>query len=442
MKKLFKVLISTSCIALSLLSFTACNSSAVTPKASVLGEPKAVTSITYSERNTDKVRTITESAEKFAAEMASAAYKDYEKSKNFVIAPVSVYMALSLAAQCSAGNTRAEILSSLGVTYEQLNSGFSDYYRSLFNESTRNGKISELTTFTNSIWLDNSFEAKQNCIDMLADNYYCYSYHADFRNENEAANAAVREFVKDKTRGLIDKDFDLSVDTLFALINTLYFKSIWNSTGDELSFTDKTYDFVNYDETQKSIKLLQGYYRRGKVYEDDIFKTFYTTSYGGNKIKFILPNDGYSVDDVFTSENIAKINSVTDYSAVDEVNKIIYHTRCLFPEFSVSYDSDIKEQLKKIGINDLFDKNLCNYTALTDDGAYCSRVIHSAKLEVNRSGMEGAAVTIIENAPTSAAPEPVVYENVYFDFIIDKAFGFIVTDRYDNTLFSGVIKNI
>lgn len=441
MRKLFAGVLAVSIIVISSLSVAACGD-LTKSKSSVLGKPKAVTQLSNEERKAGSVRIISETAEKFAAEFAPIAYKDCKRESNFVVAPVSVYMALSLAAQCSVGNTRAEILSALGVTYEQLNGGFADYYRSLFNESKYNGKTTGLTAFSNSIWLDSNLNAKQDCVETLADNYYCYSYSADFNNDNKAANKAVREFVKDNTKGLIDKNFELSRDTLFALINTLYFKSIWNCFGDDLDFTDNEYDFINYNETTTNTKLLRGYYCGGKIYEDKAYKTFFTSTYGGNKIKFILPNDGYSVDDVFTCENIAKINSVTDYNAIDDANKIKYYTRCLFPEFSAVYDSDIKALLTKIGINDLFDNALCDYTALTEDGAYCSNVIHSAKLEVNKSGIEGAAVTVVENAPTSVGPEPDTYEKIYFDFILDKSFGFILTDSYDNTLFSGVIKII
>lgn len=441
MRKLFAGVLAVSLIVISSLSVVACGD-LTKPKSSVLGKPKAVTQLPNEERKAGSVRIISESAEKFAAEFAPIAYKDCKRESNFVVAPVSVYMALSLAAQCSVGNTRSEILSALGVTYEQLNGGFADYYRSLFNESKYNGKTTGLTAFSNSIWLDSNLNAKQDCIETLADNYYCYSYSADFNNDNKAANKAVREFVKDNTKGLIDKNFELSRDTLFALINTLYFKSIWNCFGDELDFTDTEYDFINYNETTTNTKLLRGYYCRGKIYEDKAYKTFFTSTYGGNKIKFILPNDGYFVDDVFTCENIAKINSVTDYNAIDDVNKIKYYTRCLFPEFSAVYDSDIKALLTKIGINDLFDNALCDYTAFTEDGAYCSNVIHSAKLEVNKSGIDGVAVTVVENAPTSVCPEPDTYEKIYFDFILDKSFGFILTDSYDNTLFLDVIKII
>ena len=437
MKKFCKSILAISCVAVSLFSLSGCGKA----KATLLGSPKDITTISYSDRQSDRVKTVANSAEKFAADFASAAFSAYGEEANFAVAPVSVYMALSLAAQCAEGNTRAEILSALGITYDQLVSGFDDYFRSLFAEYKVDGKVIGTISLSNSIWLDNSLTAKQNCIDILADKFDCYSYKTGFYENNKAANLAVREFVKDKTRGLIDRDFELTKDTMFAIINTLYIKDIWNQFGNDLGFTSNTYKFINYDDSKINTKLLQGYYRNGRVYEGESYQTFFTSTENGNKIKFILPKDGFSVDDIFTVDNLYEINAINDYNSIDEANKIIYHTRCLFPEFSAGYDNCVNALLKGMGIEDLFNVDDCDYSTLTEDKAYCSKVIHVTNLTVDRKGMEGAAVTIMQN-DSSAAPPEREYEDVYLDFVIDRAFGFILSDRYDNTLFSGVVKKV
>ena len=443
MKKIFKSILAISCAAVSMFGLSACGDKGanpyIKPESTTLGAPKETTTISFDER--DNAKTLSASAEKFASDFASLAYNEYDKDTNFTVAPVSVYMALSLAAQCADGNTRSEILSALGVSYDQLLNGFSDYYRSLFADYKYEGKTIGTIDFSNSIWLDNSLKTKQACVDTLAEKFHCYSYKVGFYDDNPAANAAIREFVKDKTKGLINQDFKLGKETLFALINTLYLKDIWNSLGDELNYTDQTYDFVNYDASTTKTKLLQGSYNKGRIYECDEFSTFFTSTANGNKIKFILPNEGFGVDDIFTAENLAEINSITNYEAVDNTNKIVYNTRCLFPEFTAEYDDDIIALLRQMGINDLFSVKDCNYTALTETNAYCSSVVHVTKLKVDKIGVEGAAVTIIANDGESMPPY-FDYEHKYSDFVIDKSFGFILTDKYDNTLFSGVVKKV
>ncbi|MDE6060358.1 MAG: serpin family protein, partial [Clostridia bacterium] len=61
---------------------------------------------------------------------------------------------------------------------------------------------------------------------------------------------------------------------------------------------------------------------------------------------------------------------------------------------------------------------------------------HVTDLTVNKKGIEGAAVTVIKGAMSSRPAE------IKLDFVIDKAFGFIITDRDNVTLFSGVVNKI
>ena len=76
---------------------------------------------------------------------------------------------------------------------------------------------------------------------------------------------------------------------------------------------------------------------------------------------------------------------------------------------------------------------------ISDDVLYCDGVIHQTNLTVNKKGIEGAAVTII---PGAGAPGPSDYVDVYYDFIVDRSFGFTITNSNGFILFSGVVKNV
>jgi serpin B len=385
------------------------------------------------------------SAEAFAAKLAEVTYTNYEAEKNFAVAPVSVYMALALASQCAVGETKDEILTSLDLSDEVLTSSFSDFYSSLVSErKDDNDEIMSVLKLSNSVWVDKAIAPKQDCMDTLASSYHCSSYQTDFYNNNDAANQAIQNFVKEQTNGLIDKSFNLPIETLFALINTLYLKDVWN-TGNGLSETKDKYTFTDYDRQTQEVNLLQGSYIQGQVYEEEQFSTFYTATANGYKLKFILPKDGYSVDDVFTQETIAKVNAIKDYNALDEENKVRYKTRCLFPAFKAEYDEEIKDILKNdFNLKNLFSGEKCDLSAFADPPAgqniYCRSVQHVTDLTVDKKGIEGAAVTVFGMGTTGAADDP--YTNVYQDFIVNKSFGFVLTSSKNVTLFSGVVKAV
>ncbi|MDE5549064.1 MAG: hypothetical protein K2J13_02305, partial [Clostridia bacterium] len=263
MKTKFKIVTVIICAMMFVLSLTACNNSG---KSTLLGKPKTVEKVDYFALDKDDdYNAFKKSVESFAADFGAYSYSKYEKQDNFAVSPISIYMALALAAECAAGDTRQEILDALGVTYQQLKTHFSTLYRSLEVEHKSQDKTTGLLDLTNSIWVNDGTAVKQSCIDALSNDYYAYSYSADFAHNNDQANKAVRHFVKEQTRGLIDPEFKLSEETLFTLINTIYLKTIWNTEGTELPFAKTKYDFTAKDGSVKKVQRLQGYYLNGRA---------------------------------------------------------------------------------------------------------------------------------------------------------------------------------
>ncbi|MBQ8406981.1 MAG: hypothetical protein IJY38_03580 [Clostridia bacterium] len=414
-------------------AFVAC----ATPNSTLLATPAAAAELSRAERVDLSFQSYLSSVENFAATFSPTAYSDLEEKGNFVSSPVSVYLALSLLAECTGTDTREEFLTTLGVTYEQLAAHSGSLYR-LLNGTHKNGnKTVGLIKATNSVWIDDSITAKESALNALADNYYCYAYSANFKTENESANAAIRKFVKQQTNGLIDKNFNLSTETIFSLVNTLYLKDGWNQFGRDLEKTEEPYLFTQSDQSTVEQKLLQGYYENGRVQEGESYKTFFAATSHGYKLHFILPKDGYTADDVFTKEVLSELKNL-DYGAYDEESNTYYFTRCLFPAFDAEYDKEINSILYSLGIELAFQPKSADFSPFTNEQSFVETVKHVAKLKVDEEGIEGAAVTLAGVAGTAVAPAIEIYE----DFAVDKAFGFVLTNPYGTTLFSGVVNKI
>ena len=423
------------------LAFSSC---AVNPENYSLALAAKAMDVKYSDAQQEGYEEFIDKLDAFAAKLTYEVYADSNKQSNICISPVSVYMALALATECANGETRDEILSAVGVTYDEVKNftkvlyGFSNreyYYTNMMN----NKKILAFEELANSIWVDKNTTLKEDGINNLANNFNCDLFSVNFKTSE--GEKAINAYIKDKTHGVIDSDLDLSPETLITLINTFYLKEVWNEDGDELKFTDKAYDFKNADGSVKNTKLLQGYYFNGNIYEGEGYTSFYTTTEHGFDIKFIVPTDGHTLDEVFTSENIYNINNLGDYGYIDEENKLLHHTRVFFPEYKASFDGNLADILKNdFGINKLFDFEQCDFSNVTDDQLACDGVIHKCSIDVNDKGIEGAAVTVM---PMAGAAGPLEgYEEVYHDYIVDRAFGFVITDSYGAVLFSGVVNSV
>ena len=407
-------------------------------KSTLLSGASDADALNYNEYGSEEFATISEALDAFQAKFGQSAFEKLNEGENLVISPVSVFMALSLAADSAANESRDEILKALNIDYGSLSETFGYLYRSLLR-TYDSGKIA----VGNSVWLQDGTPVKESGLNSLSDKMFADVYSADFNGDNRSANLAVRNFVKEKTEGMIDVDFELSPETLFVLINTLYLSDSWNAAGRKLQTTAEEYSFKNADGGTSETKLLQGNYTTGRVYDGGDFYTYYSATEAGFRLKFLLPKDGRGIADVFTAENLTKVNAVTDYGGIDEDRKIQHMTRVLFPSFEAEFNKDILSVLHEdFGINGIFDPLNADFTTLLEapkGSNFIYKLQHVAKLKVDAEGIEGAAATVVAGKDTSSDP---VYTKQYHDFVIDSAFGFVLTDVYGNVLFSGVINAV
>lgn len=353
---------------------------------------------------------------------------------NTAVSPLSVFMALSLATECADSDTRQELLDVVGITYQELSENISYLCQScnriLDHDPERNPN--NVIKSVNSIWIKDGYQVKDECINILTSKYFSDVLGMNFSETD--VNKLITSYIKNETKGFLAPNLDINSETVFVLLNVVYLKEVWDYFGEDLSFTKEKYDFINYDKSTTSTKLLMGDYCMGKAVVTEKFRRARVYTNSSFSITFYVPNDGYTLDDIFTEETFA-------YKAKEiySDDKYEYHTRCLFPEYKASYDADIKSFLQDLGIKKIFTSG-CDFSKLTDEKVFCGKVKHVTKLEVSKSGIEGAAVTAIEMDATSAGPGQL--EVVYEDFVVDRNFIYVLSDSEGVPVFTGVVKSI
>ena len=364
----------------------------------------------------------------------------FNNDNNFVMSPLSIELCLGLIMRSAGGETRSEILTALDMDYETFNTNYKLYYDYLYRNSKNNmDYTTSQLLLANSIWIDDDVSLKEDGLDALRDDYYCYSYGVDFDKNNANANQAMKEFINYHTRGLINPDLKLDTSTMFVLMNILYLKDIWNDIGGDLPYASTDYKFTNSDGSKSNKQLLEGYYFEGKPFVTEDYSCFYTNTLGYYKLFFVKPNEGKNLKDVFNKDTMDYVLNNKNLIVYDKEKYEEYETKCLFPEFNVSGDFDLSAVFENdLGIKSMFDPQTCDMSGLTDSEVYCSEVRHLTKLEVNKKGIEGAAVTYAAYAG-AAGPGP--YTLVQDTFVVDKEFGFILT-YMDGVIFSGIVNNI
>ena len=380
-----------------------------------------------------------------SASLASREQDGRVGDSNFAVSPISIELCLGLAARTAAGTTRDEILDAFGLDFATFDSYYQTFFDSHYSLGTSNPQgenkdiVYGIELLNNSIWIDRRAHSNDDCLDALAENYRCESFEADFAGNNEKTNEEISEYIKEKTKGLININPRLSVDTLYAILNTIYMKDIWRD-GADLPYAGKEFRFQNPNGDYSSKELRSGYYTLGKAYQGETFSCFHTYTHAGYGLYFMLPNDGYRAKEVFTSKNIETMLSPDSYRIYNEDMTERYNTRCIFPEWTAESNMGLMEALSyDFGIRSMFGGS-ADFSPLSKDELFCSDVKHVAKLEVGEHGIEGAAVTYMTYETTSYIEYP--WRDVYEDFVVDHEFGFLITSPKGGIMFSGLVDNI
>ena len=427
----------------SVFLLTACHSSL--NKMTLLRSPEKLThAYSYEEVNEQGYLSFKDKLKEVSSQLSESVIKrEFKDNGNITLSPLSIELCLGLAVSASSGTTREELLNIFDMDFVTFNKYYKTYYNQMSLERYGDdNKLMSQQLLTNSIWIDSNIKLFDKGLDDLMNDYYCYSYQADFRNDNEKSNKAIEEFISDKTKGLIKPKLQFSPDTLFVLMNTLYLKDIWNNAGIELTYAEDEYKFTNRDGQVSSKKLLDpNKYLTGKALVTDNFSSFYTSTLNGFKITFIKPNNGKDLKDIFTASNINYAINKDNYIYKDDTRMEKYHTKCIFPEYKAECDVELKDIIREdYHVNTLFDSGSCDFSSLTQLEVFISSIKHIAKLEVNKKGIEGAAVTLMMGEATSIGdPDP--YQHIYEIFPVDQEFGFVITYQ-DAVIFSGTVTNI
>lgn len=363
-----------------------------------------------------------EALEDFSASSAALALAG---ENNRIYSPISLWFALAMLAETTAGETRQQVLTALGAEdMEQLRGWADSLWHTLY---TDDGTASLL--LGSSIWLGEGVEFHQDVLDTLAERYYAGSYRVPMGTDE--ADKALSAWVAEQTRGLIGgngKVLETTPDTLAVLASTLYYQAGWRNefqpeNTSEDTFTtaageELTVDFMH--RTDKNASFL-----RREGYEAAALSTYL------GQMVFVLPEEGVSPTQLLSDPDF--LSSLD----MDSDDAILGEVRWSVPKFDVSSDLDLKPTLEGLGITDALDPDAADFSTLTDmEPVWVDQVKQIARVKVDEQGVEAAAVTLIADAGAGAPPE----DPTICVMDLDRPFIFLIKAE-DTVLFVGVVEN-
>ena len=149
-------------------------------------------------------------------------------------------------------------------------------------------------------------------------------------------------------------------------------------------------------------------------------------------MKLILPNEGYSPADLLNDKQVNKLLVSNGNYAKSKTPMVTLS----IPKFDVSSTIDLHDGLNAMGITDIFDPEISDFTPLTDstDEIYLSKAEQNTRVLIDEEGCKAASVTVMMYDGWGASTEQ---EN----FILDRPFIFEIMSETGLPLFVGIVNN-
>ncbi len=343
--------------------------------------------------------------------------------ENVLCSPVNLYMALAMLAECADGESRAQVLELLGsADVETLRQQASDVWNVTYRAD---GAVQR--TLGSALFLDDDLDFRQDTLDVLARDYYASSFRGQMGSET--MNEAFRSWLNENTGNLLTNQInqlELTPEILLALATTVRFQAKWHHEFLAENTVDGTFHSPDGDLDARMMR-------------SDGFDTYYwgdrfsavAKGFEEGAMWFLLPDEGVSPEEVLEDQQAMAF--LLNRETLSETSTYL-RVHLTVPQFDVSCQLGLNDTLKGLGITDVFDPTLADFTPVSQSQQLAlSRVIHGARVKVDEQGCEGAAYTAMLYAGASRPPEEEVY------FTLDRPFLFCVTGAQNLPLFVGIV---
>lgn len=348
--------------------------------------------------------------------------------QNTAFSPVNLYVALGMLAELTNGNSRAQILELLGSPDIQ---SVRDQVCGLWNANYLNDGASA-RILANSVWLNEDVHFVPSTMNTLAKNYYASSYRG--RMGSESFQQMLRDWLDTQTGGLLTEQIRqlslLKEDAVLTLASTVYFRGKWQyefSTDQTRSRTfhadtgDLTCDFMHKNKTDET------------YYWGEHFSAVAQSMGEAGSMWFLLPDEGV------TLKELMEDRQAMDFLLSAQKWEWKYQKGMLVnlavPKFDITSQFDLCEELPALGITDIFDSQVSDFTPMTkdEDGIVLSAGEHAVRVAADEQGVTAAAYTVMEMTGSGMPMDETV------DFVLDRPFLFVITDTAGLPLFIGMV---
>ena len=350
-----------------------------------------------------------------------------KKTGNVMISPVSVFLALAMTLNGADGETRDAMLNVLaddGITVDMVNAAS----RAWISRLTKTGEKTALS-IANSIWFRDGFQPYQPFLQANADFYRASARQLDFADQ--ASADIINDWVDQETHGLIEKIIEkISPTTVMFLINTIYFKSDWQTPFEKAETRKKTFNSPSGPvDAEFMHRIAPMSYFSG----DGVVGVMLPYDNGQFAYFAMLPEDSVTPREWLAAQDKAALFEKISRLMAQKAN---FTVQLMLPKYEAEYEDSLVDDLSTLGMDIAFGgaADFSRLNAQRAKGLYISEVKHKTFIKVDEKGTEAAAATSV------AIDESLPASDIQLTF--DQPFIYGIMDWETGTpLFVGILEN-
>lgn len=342
---------------------------------------------------------------------------------NNILSPISIIYALGMLNNGATGETQQQINKVLGFA-DTGAEGINAFCRKMLSRAVCLDPDTKLN-IANNIYFNSSNGLTLNPV-FLQLAKEDYEAEPDIRDFHDGLTMdVINQWCSDHTEKMIEKVLDedsFNPSIVSYLLNAIYFKGNWVTKFEEENTVEEPFgepvDFGQYGDLRPIVPMM---HQTGSYlyWENDLCQAV-MLPYGNESfvINILLPREGkriYDVLETLTSSSWTEQYVWRGESAIVDLK---------LPRFEADTDLNLKGIMSRLGMPKAFTL-AAEFPNFCDTETYIDLMKQVAKIKVNESGAEAAAVTII-GMDKSAGPEP---ESRYVTFHATRPFLYVIRDQ-------------
>lgn len=349
------------------------------------------------------------------------------EGENRVCSPVNLCVSLAMLAELTDGESRRQILDLLAQpSLEDLRTQASAMWKANYCDDGASTSV-----LANSLWLNQDVPFVSSTMKDLARYYYASSYQGEMGGE--AFDQALRDWLNQQTGGLLEEQsagLHMDPSTVLALASTVYFRARWQHEFLERNTAPQVFHSPSGDLTCDFLHRPEG---DGTYFWGERFSAVSEPLDNSGTMWFLLPDEGVAAEELLEDPQVMEF-LLMDSKWEKWPNSQYLIVNLAVPKFDVSSDLDLSSGLRALGVTDVFDPAVSDFSPLTKaEGIYLSQAEHAARVAIDEEGVTAASYTVMLAPGAGPPPEEEV------DFVLDRPFLFAITGVDGLPLFVGLV---